>query len=54
MNRKTGFLKRTKLRKNRVRDGGHATLTALRLLQGLKNAVRVACPPITVNIYSIC
>lgn len=53
MNRKNGFLKRTKLRKNRMRNGGYATLTASRLLQGLKDAVRVAYPPTTVNIYSV-
>lgn len=52
MNRTKGFLKRAKLRKNRTMDGGHATLTAFGLLLDLKNAVRVACPPSTVNIYS--
>jgi hypothetical protein len=50
MNRKNGFLKRTKLRKNRVKDRGQATLTAFPLLQGLKNAVRVACPRVAVKI----
>lgn len=53
MKRKNGFLKRAKLRKNRAAHGGHATLTAFRLLHSLKNAVRVACPPVTVNAYSV-
>jgi hypothetical protein len=52
MKRKNGFLKRAKSRKSPAADGGHATLTAFRLLQSLKNAVRVACPPVLVNIYS--
>lgn len=53
MNRKIGGTKRAKIRKNRARDGGHATLKALRLLHMLKSALRVACPPMTVNLYSV-
>jgi hypothetical protein len=53
MNRKIGLLKRAKIRKNRATGGGHATLRALTLLRGLKSALRVACPPITVNLYSV-
>jgi len=54
MKRKNGTVKRAKIRKNRATDGGHATLRAFRLLHSLKNALRVACPPGTVNLYSIC
>lgn len=53
MNRKIGGTKRAKIRKNRAMDGGHATLKAFRLLHSLKNALRVACPPMAVNLYSI-
>jgi hypothetical protein len=52
MNWKIGGMKRAKIRKNRARDGGHVTLKAFRLLHILKNALRVTCPPSTVNTYS--
>lgn len=54
MKRKNGLTKRAKIRKNRATDGGHATLRAFPLLHSLKNALRVACPPVIVNLYSVC
>lgn len=53
MKRKNGFVKRAKIRKNRASDGGYATLNASLKLRSLKDALRVAYPPGTVNTKSI-
>jgi hypothetical protein len=54
MKRKSGVMKRAKIRKNRAADGDRATLGAFPLLRGWKNAPRVARSPVTVNLYSVC
>lgn len=53
MNRKKGFLKRTKMRKKQASGDARATLTAPRTLQSLKNAVRVARASASVNLCNI-
>lgn len=53
MNRKNGLVKRTKIRKNRLKGESPATLKASRMLLGLKDALRVAGDASTVNIYSV-
>jgi len=53
MNRKNGVAKRTKIRKNRMKGAPPATLKASRVLLSLKDALRVAGGPSTVNTYSV-
>lgn len=53
MNRKNGVVKRTKIRKNRMKGASPATLKASRMVLSLKDALRVAGEASTVNIYSI-
>lgn len=52
MNRKNCLVKRTKIRKNRLKGASPATLKASRML-GLKDALRVAGDASTVNIHSV-
>jgi hypothetical protein len=53
MNRKKGFLKRSKMRKKQASGDARATHTAPGTLHSLKNAVRVARASASVNLCNI-